>query len=589
MATTTATTLAAIAQQGINRRRRRVTDEDPFVDRTGETSTTRTVLSRTRVPETELGMDGPPRPLSGGTGSTTYTPRNRTTPDINDTPGWMGGAMPGTTSPTTTTPTTTDPTTTTTTTGTTTGGTGGTPTTTTPTNDGRSFTPRHDDPPPDPTLDDLGFAQLGAGDPPPESIEIPSSWGTSDQGTYLNGTTKITDSTGYTPPVDPDGDFGHTLNGAEYENWKKERDAFNTSVTEAERMQSGVPPSTEILGEAVNQATGVVTTGQQDVLRSQGAVDQNQQDAISEMEEMKNQQNANVGTLDSANQAVVAGDDSTQAAIADTSDAISRLPQTIQSEFDRQRLTMEESIDYGRIGIDSKESDAIGAVLEGRAGAMDAAVAAIHGDLRAQMSQIDAQVQQGTLSRSQAVAMKAKIRMGGTMQLSAAIGQTTLAFNKLQADVATSFGNMFATFEANATSTEAQFGATAAGAFGQANIAKGELNNALMDMSAQSTQSSNATIANNLATRSQFVASNDTHNMAMLDHTDKEVILAQPAAINGYTAMMDTFMALAKDENVRETLSMMKENMENTEDNQRWLMVMTFLEQFGEKIVDFVL
>jgi len=319
-----------------------------------------------------------------------------------------------------------------------------------------------------------------------------------------------------------------------------------------------------LLDRTVAAADDVASTGKRDVERGQTAADKATEDAKAESDEMKLGQGENVDALDTASANATAGDLDNQALIETTRDRIATLPEDVQTAFDDNKGDMDDAIDAGRAGIDTRESDALGKVMDGRAGAMDAAVASIHGALRNQMSQIDAQVQQGTLSPSQATAMKAKIRMGGSMQLSAAIGQTTLAFNKLEADVATSFGNMFTTFETNATNAEAQFGAAAAGAVGQANIAKGELNNALTAMSAQSRATRDATISNNLATRSTFVNNNDAHNMAMLDHTDDEVILAQPSAINSYTSYADTFSTLTKTEHGQAMLELMKDNADLT-------------------------
>ncbi len=341
--------------------------------------------------------------------------------------------------------------------------------------------------------------------------------------------------------------------------------------------------SPTLLGNTVDLAGQVASTGQRDVERGQAAADTNQEAAVVESDEMKLGQEAGIDKLDDANVDIVQGDLDNQKLIEATRTDLEGLPPAVQAAFDLNKGDMDTAIDAGRAGIETREADALGRTMEGRAGAMDAAVASIHGALRNQMSAIDAQVQQGTLSPSQATAMKAKIRMGGSMQLSAAIGQTTLAFNKLEADVATSFGNMFTTFETNVTNAEGQFGATAAGAVGQANIAKGELNNALTDMSAQSRASRDAAISNNLATRSTFVNNNDSHNMAMLDHTDKETILAQPAAINSYTAMADTAAAMNKDENQQAALEFMMQNYEDTKANDKFNFWFTAVTQFGGK------
>lgn len=323
------------------------------------------------------------------------------------------------------------------------------------------------------------------------------------------------------------------------------RTARNTAkqdrrTSRRDRRAGPQTPTTEERLEPIAEATQTLAeVGQESLEGERGVQEENLEAAQTESDRQQAGQEAALGKFDEADTAAQAGLEGIQGEIQDTRDLVDALPGKVRDEFDFQRRSLDASLDQARTGLEGKSGDALAAVMTGRAGAMEAATASIHGATREQMSNIDAQVQQGTLSPSQATAMKAKIRMGASMQLSAAVGQTAHAFTQTQAQVATSFGNMFTSFEGTAAQVTGQFGTAAAGAFGQAQAASAQFNVALTNLDAQATASRDAMLSTNATARSVAQNMNDNAGTAMMAYTEDTYISEYPYAVNNLTAITD--------------------------------------------------
>ncbi|KKL98483.1 hypothetical protein LCGC14_1823980, partial [marine sediment metagenome] len=106
------------------------------------------------------------------------------------------------------------------------------------------------------------------------------------------------------------------------------------------------------------------------------------------------------------------------------------------------------------------------------------------------------------------------------------------AFAATQAQVATSFGQMFTQMEGTSQQVMGQFGAAAGNAFAAATTAMGQFNVALTQLDAQATAQRDTTLSNNAATRATFNYNNDMGNLAMMDYTQDYAVLGTPMAIN---------------------------------------------------------
>jgi hypothetical protein len=155
--------------------------------------------------------------------------------------------------------------------------------------------------------------------------------------------------------------------------------------------------------------------------------------------------------------------------------------------------------------------------------------------------------------------MKAKIKMGASMQLSAAVGQTAHMFTQTQAQVATSFGQMFTSMESMAGQVTGQFGATAAGAFGQTQVALGQINVALTNTDAQATASRNAALSSNAAARSSAQNMNDSAGIAMMEYTQDTYVSEYPYAVNDLTAINNLAGQLIQADEMQKVLHLMEQ------------------------------
>ncbi|KKN80442.1 hypothetical protein LCGC14_0330350 [marine sediment metagenome] len=269
--------------------------------------------------------------------------------------------------------------------------------------------------------------------------------------------------------------------------------------------------------------------------------------------------------FDISDYAAQEGLENTEKQIVLDRDKADDLPGDVKAEFAEQEVKLDAVMDSARTGLSGQREDALSKVMDGRAGAMDAAVSSIHGATRQQMSDIDAQVQQGILSPSQATAMKAKIKMGASMQLSAAVGQTAHLFTKTQADVGTAFGNMFTSMENQFASTKGSFGEAAAGAFGQANVAKAGINAELTKIGATATADRNAILSANAAARGAFVNSGAQNNLAMMEYTQDTHISDYGYAMNDLTARTDLARMYIQSDEFKQQMGILMENMEQVE------------------------
>ena len=269
--------------------------------------------------------------------------------------------------------------------------------------------------------------------------------------------------------------------------------------------------------------------------------------------------------FDISDYAAQEGLENTEKQIVLDRDKADDLPGDVKAEFAEQEVKLDAVMDSARTGLSGQREDALSKVMDGRAGAMDAAVSSIHGATRQQMSDIDAQVQQGILSPSQATAMKAKIKMGASMQLSAAVGQTAHLFTKTQADVGTAFGNMFTSMENQFASTKGSFGEAAAGAFGRANVAKAGINAELTKIGATATADRNAILSANAAARGAFVNSGAQNNLAMMEYTQDTHISDYGYAMNDLTARTDLARMYIQSDEFKQQMGILMENMEQVE------------------------
>jgi hypothetical protein len=268
-------------------------------------------------------------------------------------------------------------------------------------------------------------------------------------------------------------------------------------------------------------------------------------------------QAAVAGKIDEADVAAEEGLEDIQGDIADTRDVVNAMPDDVKTEFDAYGDKLDTAIEEAQTGLEGQRGEALAGVMDGRADAMDAAVSSIHGATQQQIANIDAQVQQGTLSPSQADAMKSRIRMGSSMQLSVAVGQTAHAFAATQAQVATSFGQMFTQMEGTSQQVMGQFGAAAGQAFAAATTAMGQFNVALTDIGAQAVGRRDASRSNNAATRATFNYNSDMANLQMMDYTQDSVVLGTPMAVNSLNWIQDAAGMVISDREFQTSIDLM--------------------------------
>ncbi|MHC4606390.1 MAG: hypothetical protein ACYTAF_05600 [Planctomycetota bacterium] len=289
---------------------------------------------------------------------------------------------------------------------------------------------------------------------------------------------------------------------------------------------------------------------------------------------MELEQAGTMRTITAADDAAREGLTEVRGEIEATREEVAKMPEQVQQEFDRQQTRIDASLEQARTGLGGQRTEALGNVMQNQGMVMEAAVQGIHGNIRQQVSAIDAQVQQGIISPSQATMMKSQIRMGGAMQLSAAVGQTAHLFTQTQAQVATSFGNMFTQFESTAAQVQGQFGATAGSVFGQAQTAAAKFNTELTALDAQATAHRDTALAQNAATRATFQNMNDQNNMAMLDYTQETYISGYPMAINNLQATWGLARDFIKSDQGQQMLDLMREQGQVAQQGNFWSMVM---------------
>lgn len=327
------------------------------------------------------------------------------------------------------------------------------------------------------------------------------------------------------------------------------------------------PTAEERFEPVVEGGEELEAAGEKHVAGQEEVIEENVAEAKAKEAEMEADREAALKEFDEADVAAEEGLADIQGEISTTREAVDAMPEQVKGEFDRQQEKLDVGFEQARAGLAGKEESALGNVMKGQANAMDAAVAGIHGATRQQIADIDAQVQQGMLSPSQAAAMKSKIKMGASMQLSAAVGQTAHAFTQTQAQTAASFGNMFTQFESAAAQVQGQFGAQAAGAFGQAQQASAALNTKLTEVDAQATAHRDTMLSQNAAARGAFQNAGDANSIAMMDYTQDTYVSAYPMAINNLTARTNLAHDLIKSDQFQQSIGLLMQNMEETKRN----------------------
>jgi hypothetical protein len=315
----------------------------------------------------------------------------------------------------------------------------------------------------------------------------------------------------------------------------------------------------ERLGQ-VEEAGDELRTAQEEDIAGQEEVNQLNKDRARALATgMEAGQQAALEKFDTADAAAETGLREVRGSIEETREQINKMPEKVQGEFDRQQTRLDSGLEAARSGIAGRETSALASVVQGQGAAMDAAVAGIHGAMRQQTAAIDAQVQQGTLSPSQAQSMKTQLRMGGAMQLSTTVGQTIHMFKQTEAQVATAFGSMFTQFESTAQQVQGQFGAAAGGAFAQATAAASQFNTQLTQLDGQITANRDARLSQNAGARAAAQNANDTIQMSMLDYTADQYVQRTPAAINNYTVANDLYSNWMRNDQFQQSIEMMRE------------------------------
>lgn len=328
------------------------------------------------------------------------------------------------------------------------------------------------------------------------------------------------------------------------------------------------PKETDIegrLGEVEKAGQGIADAGAEDIAGQEGVNQSNKDRADAIALGMRTGQDVATGKFDAADTAAQTGLEDVQGQIDTTRDQVNKMPEKVKGEFDRHGAKLDASLNAARTGLSGMRTEALASVVQGQGAAMDAAVAGIHSATRQQISDIDSQIQQGTLSPSQGQAMKAQIRMGGAMQLSTAVGQTIHMFKETEAQVATSFGNMFTQFEGQAAATLGQFGAAAGGAFAQSQTAAAQFNTQLTNISSQAVANRDTILSQNASARAAAQNANDTVNMSMLDYTADLWVQRTPVAINNYTVANDLFSSWVKTDQGQQMLDNMRQSQKTAD------------------------
>lgn len=337
---------------------------------------------------------------------------------------------------------------------------------------------------------------------------------------------------------------------------------FGAALMGRGRKKAGVktPTAQERMEPVIEAREGIDVAQEADIEGMRAAEAANQARAQAELDEAKLEQEAVGEKFDVADVAAEEGLKEVQEQIEATREGVNKLPEEVQQEFDYQQTKIDEGLEQARTGLGEQRTEALNNVMDGRASAMDAAVASVHSASRQQIASINAQVQQGTLSPSQAEAMKAQVRMGASMKLSAAVGQTAHMFTQTQAETATAFGQQFTQMESQAIQSQGVFGATAAGTFSNAMSAAAQFNVQLTALDAQATSQRNASLSQNATARATFQNNNDLYGMGMQDYTQDMYIGTAAAAINSYNTEFEVMGALVRSDEFLHTMELMRKS-----------------------------
>ncbi len=166
--------------------------------------------------------------------------------------------------------------------------------------------------------------------------------------------------------------------------------------------------------------------------------------------------------------------------------AVEAIPGQVQTEFEKLKAKFDTSSQAALGDIDDKAEAAMGDVMTGRSEAMQAAVVGIQGNINTAVAKIQSDP---NLTASQKSSMIAQTRLAGASAIAPAIGANILAFNQLQADVATKFGGFTTQLQTQIVSETGAFGRASAQAFAEATVASKNITNNLLSTQANSDSS----------------------------------------------------------------------------------------------------
>jgi soluble cytochrome b562 len=197
--------------------------------------------------------------------------------------------------------------------------------------------------------------------------------------------------------------------------------------------------------------------------------------------------------------------------LKDAKEAIQGMPEEVTSEFNRLRDEFGVEADASFDRLDTQLADALAGAEEGRSEAMQAAVQGLQGTVNSEVAKIMANP---NLTQSQKQSMVSQVRLTGASAIAPVIGQTVLAFNKLSADIAMSFGTTFGALEGTVINAKGQLIGAQGQAFTQVQIAIGTITAQLLDVDASASASYTTAQSQLLATRSHATL---TGNQLLLD------------------------------------------------------------------------
>lgn len=241
-------------------------------------------------------------------------------------------------------------------------------------------------------------------------------------------------------------------------------------------------------------------------------------------------------------------------------ESFENMPERVKGVFQENQAKLDTVLASGREGLTEQRTDTLGRVMEGQTMAMQAAVHGFQSELRTQNANIDRMVVTGDLSPSQAQMMKMQGGMKAAMDIGPAIGQTIGMFRQMEADVGTSFGNMFASMESVGAQTTAQLGAAGGAAFTQAETARGQFNTQLAGIESQASVHRASQYSINATNRAQAVATFDTLGLEVMDFRADRYAAITEADQNRFTNRMDVASMALRIENMDKYIEMMKEH-----------------------------